>query len=53
MEEINPDWWKTLFDEIYLITDARSVCDEELTCREVDFLEHVLKLEKSAPILDV
>jgi len=42
-----------LFDEIYLITDARSVCDEELTCREVDFLEHVLKLEKSAPILDV
>ena len=53
MAEINPDWWKTLFDEIYLITDARSVCDEELTCREVDFLEHVLKLEKSAPILDV
>ena len=49
----NPDWWKTLFDETYLITDARSVCDEELTCREVDFLEQVLSLEKSWPILDL
>jgi D-alanine-D-alanine ligase len=53
MEKINPDWWKTLFDEIYLITDARSVCDEALTCREVDFLEWALELEKSAPILDL
>jgi D-alanine-D-alanine ligase len=51
--QVNPDWWKTLFDEIYLITDARSVCDEELTCREVDFLELVLKLDKSSPILDL
>ena len=49
----NPDWWKTLFDETYLITDARSVCDEELTCSEVDFLEQVLGLEKSWPILDL
>ena len=53
MEKINPDWWKRLFDETYLITDARSVCDEELTCREVDFLEKVLKLKKSRPILDL
>lgn len=28
MEKINPDWWKTVFDEIYLITDARSACDD-------------------------
>lgn len=42
MERPNPDWWKTIFDEIYLITDARTVCDDELTCREVDFLEEVL-----------
>ena len=53
MEKINPDWWKTLFDEVYIITDARTVCDEELTCREVDFLEPALKLEKSSPILDL
>lgn len=53
MVKINPGWWKTLFDETYLITDARSVCDNELTCREVDFLEQVLGLEKSSPILDL
>jgi D-alanine-D-alanine ligase len=53
MTKIDPDWWKTLFDETYLITDARSICDEGLTCREVDFLEQALKAEKSWPILDL
>ena len=53
MERVDRDWWKTLFDETYLITDARTVCDEGLTCREVDFLECVLKLERSWPILDL
>ena len=37
--EVDPDWWKTLFDEVYLITDARSVCDSELTRREVDVFD--------------
>ncbi|NIO05740.1 MAG: methyltransferase domain-containing protein [Proteobacteria bacterium] len=53
MEKADPNWWKTLFDEIYLITDARSVCDQALTRQEVDFLEQILKLEKSWPILDL
>ncbi|MFQ5904704.1 MAG: class I SAM-dependent methyltransferase [Candidatus Binatia bacterium] len=53
MKTVDPDWWKTLFDETYLITDARTVCDDGLTCREVDFLEQVLKLEKSWSILDL
>jgi D-alanine-D-alanine ligase len=53
MGTVDHDWWKTLFDETYLVTDARTVCDEELTCREVDFLEQVLTLEKSWPILDL
>ena len=53
MVVVNPEWWKMLFDEVYMITDARSVCDEELTCREVDFIQSTLKLEKSSPILDL
>jgi D-alanine-D-alanine ligase len=53
MIKADTDWWKTLFDETYLMTDARTVCDEDLTCREVDFLEQVLKLDKSWPILDL
>lgn len=53
MIEVEPDWWKTFFDKIYLITDARSVCDQELTSREVSFLEEVLGLKKSDRILDL
>ena len=35
---VDPDWWKTLFDDVYLLTDARSVCDLALTRREVDLI---------------
>lgn len=51
--KVNPEWWKTLFDEVYLITDARSVCDEALTSREVDMLEELLRLDKSLPVVDL
>ena len=51
--EVNKNWWKDIFDEVYLQTDARSVSNEELTIREVDFLEKTLDLDKSAPILDL
>ena len=50
---IDPDWWKDLFDEVYLRTDARSVDDTRLTSREVDFLEEILSISKTEPILDL
>ena len=50
---VDPDWWKTLFDEIYLITDARSVCDEVLTCREVDVICELLPVDFGHKILDL
>ena len=53
MPDIDPDWWKKIFDETYLITDARSVCDENITCREVDLIEEILDLNKEHPILDL
>jgi len=55
--DVAEDWWQELFDELYLQTDARSVCDESLTCREVSFLEKTLNLTPdvngTAPILDL
>jgi len=51
--QADDNWWQNIFDEIYLMTDARSVCDEKLTCQEVDFLEETLNLDKSASILDL
>lgn len=46
-------WWKDIFDDLYLVTDARSVCDPELTSAEVDFIESALDLNKPDPILDL
>lgn len=51
--EVDPEWWRTLFDEIYLVTDARSVCDEEITRREVDFICEVLPIRPGDRILDL
>ncbi len=51
--KVDPDWWKTLFDEIYLKTDARSVCDHEISKREVDIICNLLSLEQEHRILDM
>jgi D-alanine-D-alanine ligase len=50
---VNDNWWQNLFDNLYLQTDARSVCNPDLTCTEVDFIEKTLQTHKSAPILDM
>lgn len=51
--EVKPDWWKTLFDEVYLKTDARSVCDEEITRREVDAVCGLLPIKQDDAIIDL
>lgn len=51
--DVDPDWWKSLFDEVYLLTDARSVCDEEVTRREVDVICELLPVRPDDKILDL
>lgn len=51
--DVDPEWWKSLFDDVYLVTDARSVGDEILTRREVDVLCEMLPLRKDDCILDL
>jgi D-alanine-D-alanine ligase len=50
---VDPEWWKTCFDDIYLLTDARSVCDPDLTGREVDVICSLLELQPPERILDL
>jgi D-alanine-D-alanine ligase len=50
---VDDNWWQNAFDATYLLTDARSVCNEELTRREVDLLINTLKIDKAAHILDL
>ncbi len=51
--EVDPEWWKTMFDEFYLLTDARSVCDDEITQREVDLVCQLLPIRLTHRILDL
>jgi len=51
--EVDPEWWKTMFDEFYLLTDARSVCDDEITRREVDLICQLLPISFTHRILDL
>ena len=51
--QIDPDWWKFLFDDLYLVTDARSVCNDELTCREIDLFCKLISMAPEDCILDL
>lgn len=51
--QASKDWWKDLFDDVYLTTDARSVCDEDITRREVDLIFTRLPMRKTDRILDL
>jgi len=53
MIRVEPDWWKTLFDEVYLVTDAPFVCNPALTKREVDVIEATVRPAPTARILDL
>ena len=50
--KIPKNWWKGYFNDIYLLTDARSVCNDDLTRLEVDLLLKILKPAKNEKILD-
>ncbi len=51
--QVEPDWWKSLFDEVYLMTDARSVCNDALTEKEVALLCELVPLKPNHNILDL
>jgi D-alanine-D-alanine ligase len=51
--DVDPDWWKTLFDEVYLVTDARSVGDEDITRQEIDIFLALVPMQPDDRILDL
>lgn len=51
--DVDPDWWKTLFDQVYLLTDSRSVGDDAVTRRELDVFSELLPLQPDDHILDL
>ncbi|MCX7668154.1 MAG: class I SAM-dependent methyltransferase, partial [Atribacterota bacterium] len=52
-EYVRPDWWRHLFNSLYLKTDADVVDDQNITRKEVDFFVKTLELRPEDMILDL
>lgn len=50
---VQPDWWKRIFNSLYLRTDGDVVNDQEITKREVDTFVKLLGLKPEDRILDL
>jgi len=52
-EHVQPDWWRRIFNSIYLKTDADVVDDQHITRKEVDLFSEILRLSPEDKILDL
>ncbi|MBN2520608.1 MAG: class I SAM-dependent methyltransferase, partial [Bacteroidales bacterium] len=52
-KHLAPDWWKRIFNSIYLKTDADVVEDKKITETEVSLFSDILGLQPDDTILDV
>lgn len=52
-EYVQPDWWRRIFNSLYLKTDADVVDDHSITIREVDLFSEILRLSPENKILDL
>ena len=50
---VRPDWWRTIFDELYLKTDGDLFENDANTSREVDELIAVAHLHPTDRVLDL
>ncbi len=50
---VHPEWWKHIFNALYLKTDADVVDDHSITKQETGLFIRLLKLKKEDIILDV
>src|SRR5271157_1059280 len=52
-EHVRPDWWKKIFNAMYLKTDGDVVDDPNITRKEVDLFARLLNLSPHEKILDL
>ena len=52
-EHVHPDWWRRIFNSLYLKTDGDVVDDQNITIQEVDLFSEILKLSPDDKILDL
>ncbi|MEM2958450.1 MAG: methyltransferase domain-containing protein [Candidatus Jordarchaeaceae archaeon] len=49
---VPPDWWRRIFNSLYLKTDGDVVDDQKITREEVDLFSSILNLQPDDRILD-
>jgi len=52
-EHVNADWWRRIFNSLYLKTDADVVDDPSITRTEVDLFTNILQVDQGSIILDL
>ncbi len=52
-EHVPPDWWRAIFNSLYLKTDGDVVDDRTITRQEVDLFAEILNLSTDMRILDL
>lgn len=52
-EHVQPDWWRRIFNSMYLKTDRDVVDDQNITRKEVDLFFRILRLFAEDRILDL
>jgi D-alanine-D-alanine ligase len=50
---LRPDWWRRIFNSMYLKTDADVVEDKQITKNEVELFTSILNMPKDSAILDL
>jgi D-alanine-D-alanine ligase len=50
---VPPEWWREIFNHLYLKTDGDVVGDDKLTVKEIDLFSEAACLKKDDRILDV
>ena len=45
-DHLQPDWWRRIFNSMYLKTDADVVEDQKITAFELDIFDNILGLSK-------
>ena len=52
-EHVRPDWWRYIFNSLYLKTDGDVIDDKDITCQEIELFSEILKLSQEEKVLDL
>jgi D-alanine-D-alanine ligase len=52
-EHVHSDWWRRIFNSLYLKTDADVVDDKEITTHEIELFTNILNFNAEDKILDL